>query len=105
MKSVICKCNFCALIVAVLTLTPAYCHAQISIVADTISVNCGKVYVPRPGAEKLVINSQAEYEESEFFKGTGVDCFPFHEINEINVLIGFAYQGSNCDQGILRSKN
>lgn len=77
-------------------------HGQILIKADTIAVDCRDVY--RTKKEIFIVTTQNDYENSEFFSSSG-GCLPFDDIDfDSSILVGYKFQGSNCDRSIQWSR-
>ena len=77
-------------------------HGQIFIKADTIAVDCIDLY--RTKKDKFIITTQSDYEDSDFFRNSG-GCRPFGDIDfETSILVGYRFQGSNCDRDIQWSR-
>jgi hypothetical protein len=77
-------------------------HGQTLIKADTIAVGCVDVY--RTKKDKFIITTRSDYEDSEFFTSSG-ECLPFGDIDfDTSILVGFKFQGSNCDRSIQWSR-
>lgn len=91
------KCHY--IIPTILAVCVAFLsHGQIRIKADTLAMDCREVYQTKK--EIFIIKTQSEYENSEFFAG-GAGCIPFDYIDfEISILVGYKFQGSNCDRRI-----
>jgi len=80
-----------------------FSHGQMGIKIDTIAVECAKIY--RITKDAFFITTQREYENSEFFTGSDNGCLPFSDIDfDTSILVGYKYQGSNCDTSIQWSR-
>ena len=95
------KCNYYLVTILAVGIT-VLSHGQILIKSDTLAVNCIEVY--RTKKDKFIITTQGEYEDSEFFANSG-GCLPFAHINfDTSILVGYKFQGSNCDRSIQWSR-
>lgn len=74
-------------------------YGQVLIKADTIATICKAAYNTKK--DKFIITSQKEFDDSEFVTSDDGGCMPFANINfETEILVGYKYQGSNCDRRI-----
>lgn len=95
------KYNYYFVTILALSIT-VLSHGQILIKADTIAVDCIDVY--RTKKDKFMITTQSDYEDSEFFTNSGW-CLPFGDIDfDTSILVGYRFQGSNCDRSIQWSR-
>lgn len=84
---------------AMALLIPTLASAQITIAADTILQDCKLVTSFK--TDRIIIDSQEKYDETEFIDNFDQACVPFGEIDfDKSILVGFKFRGSNCDRGI-----